>query len=123
MSSTTAKAPDELATASKLSVLSNRAYVKSSSLLNAVARKYYDNEQYNYRLIIHTVFVGLTLISTIIFLFSQFRGISSNYCKCKNLTLRGRIINGENVGPDELPWVASLLKRIQFTRCSYERAK
>ena len=123
MSSTVTKTPGDLAAASKLSVLSNQIYLKSSSLLQTVGKKYYDNHQYNYRLIIQTAFVGLTLLTTAVFVFSQIRGISSKYCECSNLSqtqgTQGRIINGEDVDWDELRWVAGLLVRRKIARSSY----
>lgn len=128
MSSATTKIAGELPTASRpaasrLSCLLNRVYHKSSSLLNTVAKKYYDNNQYNFRRIIFTAFAVLTFISTIIFVLSQIRGISSKYCECSNLNqMQGRIIKGENVAQNELRWVAALLVRRKITKRLYRES-
>lgn len=124
MNSATTKSSGESPTASKLSILSNRLYHKSSSLLNTVAKKYYDNNQYNFRLIIFTAFALLTVITTIIFVFSQIRGISSKYCECSNLNhIQGRIVGGENVDRNELRWVATILSRGKYTLSGYSNLR
>lgn len=119
MSSVAIKTVGEQPTPSRLSILSKQVYLKSSSLAIAVGKKYYDNNQYNYRLIILTTFVSLTLVATIVFVFNQFRGIDSQYCECSRISeARGRIINGDFVDSNELRWVAALLIRKKYI-CSY----